>query len=187
MATVVRTTEGIESLRIRIKELDKLKLAVGWFESARYDDQTPVAGVAAVQEFGSPKLGIPPRPFMRSAIEDNEESWKKIVEQASKGILNGSETSESAMEKLGLFVFGNVLDKLTGNHEELSPVTIALRKFKNENPNFVYGRQFVSWVADAVNDGETGPGQLGDQSFGNKKPLNDTGLMIASLTYEVSE
>ncbi len=44
----------------------------------------------------------------------------------------------------------------------------------------------VGAVGAAIAAGETAPGQLGDQSFGNKDPLRDTGYMIATLTHEVS-
>jgi len=161
MATVVRTTKGIESLRIRIKELDKLKLAVGWFESARYDDQTPVAGVAAVQEFGSPAKGIPPRPFMRTAIAENQDNWAKIVEQGARSILSGKDTANSVMEKLGLFAVGNVKEKIsTITNPALAQATIDNRLNRRANKKTV--------------------GSL-------TKPLVDTGTMLATVTHEVGE
>ena len=42
---------------------------VGFFKTARYPDGTPVAAVAAWNEFGVPSQGIPERPFFRNAIE----------------------------------------------------------------------------------------------------------------------
>jgi len=59
------------------KELNKLlktalkggkqSVEVGFFEDAAYDDGTPVAHVAAIQEFGYAEGGIPERPFFRMA------------------------------------------------------------------------------------------------------------------------
>ena len=47
---------------------------VGFFASAKYDDGTPVAAVAAWNEFGTKKPNgsqhIPERPFFRNAIEN---------------------------------------------------------------------------------------------------------------------
>ena len=43
------------------------RVEVGFFESSRYPDGTPVAAVAAWNEFGTGR--IPERPFMRNAIK----------------------------------------------------------------------------------------------------------------------
>src|ERR1700761_5955410 len=54
MASLKRQNpKAFEQLSVKLKELDGLELRVGWFESPRYEDGTPVAGVAAVQEFGA--------------------------------------------------------------------------------------------------------------------------------------
>lgn len=42
-----------EKLRILVEGLGKSKGRVGWFESAKYADGTPVAYVAAIQEYGA--------------------------------------------------------------------------------------------------------------------------------------
>ena len=44
-------------------------LDVGFFSTAKYSDGTPVAAVAAWNEFGVQKRGIPERPFFRNAID----------------------------------------------------------------------------------------------------------------------
>jgi len=171
-----------------MEELNKLYLAVGWFESARYDDNTPVAGVMAVQEFGSTKLGIPPRPALRNGITDNISEWKTLIKQLSKSILNGADTAETAMEKMGLRISGQLRKSIANlKAPPLSPVTIALRKYRRDNPQAKIGKGFVNTVRQAVAEGKTGRGELGDQSFGNKNPLDDSGYAIASLTYKVGK
>ena len=54
-------------------------LSVGFLSEATYPDGTPVALVAAVQEFGAPSRGIPPRPFFRNMIAAKSPSWPKAV------------------------------------------------------------------------------------------------------------
>ena len=185
LAKVVRKS-NIPKVKLAIDELGKFKLTAGWLESAKYDAQTPVAGIAATQEFGSPRNGIPPRPFIRPAISDNRQAWIDLVENLSKEILAGNQTARGAMSILGLVVEGNIKEAIIAvNQPELSPITIALRKFRNENPNAQFGRGFVHQVGGAIAAGETGPGQLGDQSFGNTKPLNDSGIMLATVTHRV--
>ena len=54
-------------------------LRVGFLENATYPDGTPVALVAAVQEFGSPVNGIPPRPFFRNMIAAKQDEWGPAI------------------------------------------------------------------------------------------------------------
>lgn len=62
--------------RVQKSAADK-KVSVGFFESAKYPDGTPVAAVAAYNEFGSDKT--PARPFMRVAIDKNRDKWGKLL------------------------------------------------------------------------------------------------------------
>lgn len=36
-----------------LKELKDFKISAGWFENSRYDAETPIAGIAAVQNYGA--------------------------------------------------------------------------------------------------------------------------------------
>ncbi len=114
MARVIRKPGNVsfDDLKIRIKELNKLKAFVGWLESAKYDDNTPVAGVAAVHEFGSPRRAIPPRPFFRVAISENSDKWKAIAKDGAKAILEGKSTAEKVMNLIGLVASGDVKDAI---------------------------------------------------------------------------
>lgn len=52
---------------------------VGFLEGATYPDGTPVALVAAVNEYGAPSRGIPPRPFFRNMIADKSADWPEAL------------------------------------------------------------------------------------------------------------
>jgi len=52
---------------------------VGVFAGAKYQDGTPVALVATVNEFGSEDGVIPERPAFRNANKSNEDSLIKII------------------------------------------------------------------------------------------------------------
>lgn len=54
-------------------------LQVGFLEGATYPDGTSVPMVAAIQEFGAPNAGIPPRPFFRNMIAAKSPEWPKAV------------------------------------------------------------------------------------------------------------
>ena len=54
-------------------------VAVGFFANAKYPDGTPVAAVAAWNEFGTRR--IPERPFFRAAIKKMDEELVETVRQ----------------------------------------------------------------------------------------------------------
>lgn len=184
MGRVVANLDNLKALQQRLKSADRKELQVGWFEGARYDDNTPVAGVAAVQEFGAPARGIPPRPFFRPTIADKSKSWSELIADGTKAVINGSATYDQVMNGLGLQVVGDIQKTIaTENYPALSPITLALRNLRDDG--YKVGGALVGAVASAVANGETGPGQLGEPSA-NTTPLNDTGIMIATMSYEVS-
>lgn len=185
MGRVKTSLKGLQELEKTLRGMDKKSLQTGWFSSAKYDDGTPVAGVAAVQEFGSAKRGIPARSFMRPTIEEKKKDWSDLVAQGARAVVNGKATYDQVLNGLGLQTVGDIQTTIvTSNYPALSPITIALRRLKNDGVKI--SGSLVGQVAAAIQRGETGSGQLGDQSYGNKDPLRDTGLMISSLTYEVS-
>jgi len=54
-------------------------LRIGFLENARYPDGKPVAMIAAIQEFGAPARGIPPRPFFRNMISAKSGEWPNAI------------------------------------------------------------------------------------------------------------
>ncbi|WVH05509.1 hypothetical protein KKJFFJLC_00007 [Vibrio phage vB_VpaS_PGB] len=183
MSKVVANLDNLKALKQRLKSIDQKELQVGWFEGARYDDSTPVAGVAAIQEFGAPSRSIPPRPLFRPTIEDRSKSWSELVAEGTKAMLEGKATYDQVMNGLGLQVVGDVQKTITTeSYPELSPITLALRNLRDNG--YQVGGKLIGAVAGAIADGETGPGQLGQPSA-NTTPLNDKGIMIATMTYEV--
>lgn len=160
MAKITKTGGiGVDELRKRIDELDKLSAFVGWLESAKYDDGTPVAGIAAVHEYGSPKMNIPPRPFMRTAKQDNFDSWRNIVKYGAKQILLGRSSAKNVMEMLGLKIEGDIkLAIKSVSSPALKPATIEAKRRKKA-------------------DGK----KIGNLT----KPLVEEAIMLNTVTHEV--
>lgn len=149
--------DKIKNLRVGIADMENISLAVGWYESAKYDDDTPVASVAAQNEFGNPAKGIPPRPFFRPTISENKSDWAKLAGQGARAVMLGNETGDSVAEKMGLLISGQVRAKIAQIHEPpLSPRTIAGRL--------------------AIRADKSTIGAL-------DKPLVFEGIMLNSLTY----
>lgn len=100
---------------------------VGWFESAKYEDGTSVAHVAAIQEFGDGKK-IPPRPFMRTTFAEKAEDWVDLGRQALRAVAKGQLSGDQALEVVGMQAVGDIKQKITDIHEpKLSPYTIQQR------------------------------------------------------------
>ena len=113
LAKVIRTPGAAgQRLQAALSQLGKKAVRIGVFESARYEDGTPVAGVAAVQELGSPVNNTPPRSFMRSTAEDKKQEWADLGKQGMVAVLSGTESVDSVMEKIGLVAAGQVRAKI---------------------------------------------------------------------------
>lgn len=52
---------------------------VGFLEGATYPDGTPVAMIAAIQNWGAPSVGIPPRPFFTDMIAKRSPEWADAI------------------------------------------------------------------------------------------------------------
>lgn len=131
MAKVKRTSGPVssEKLSVILSDMDGVRGKVGWFESAKYPDGAPVAGIAAIQEFGSVKNNIPPRPFMRPTVRRCTPIWGKIAAQGSKAVLNGNATMADVMEGIGLNAVGEIRRSISQVTEPpLKPATVAARR-----------------------------------------------------------
>lgn len=166
----------LHDINLRLKELEGYNAKVGWFESSVYNDEkgTPVASVAAIQELGSVKRSIPPRPFMRPAVDENHKDWAEMAREDSKKIVKGEMKPEIAMQRLGSIAQGAVSENIaTLTSPPLSPITLGVRKYKSEGKE-VTGAT-IGEIAAALADGTL------DVSGVPTKPLEDTGYMSTSL------
>lgn len=130
MATV--RIKGGDRLTRRLTEMGRnvesaKTLRVGFLENATYPDGTPVALVAAVQEFGSPANNIPARPFFRSMVKDKEGEWPDAIAALLK--TNGYD-AEKTLNKAGLTIAGQLRDSIVnGKYAPLAPATIRRKGF----------------------------------------------------------
>lgn len=128
MGTMQRKVMPVRlNLEKAMKDLDGIECQVGWFSSAKYEDGTPVAYVASIQEFGHGP--IPPRSFMRTTQAERGGYWQDLVGAATKGVTEGRRSAADVMELLGSQAAGDVRAKIASIQEPaLAPGTIAARK-----------------------------------------------------------
>ena len=170
---------SIDVLLDHVKELEGLEAKIGWFESARYNEETPVAMVAAQNEFGDPENNIPPRPFIRPAISEHENTWQQQVASGAKAILAGNETAETVMEKLAAQAAGQVREKITEiQSPSLRAITIRNRLIALDKGKGIKRRRKTreDQVLDYIIEDHT-----------ITKPLVFTGILLNTLTYIVHD
>jgi hypothetical protein len=150
-------------------------LRVGFLEKAKYPDGTPVAMVAAIQNFGAPRARIPPRPFFGNMIARKKREWPKAVAGLLKA--HGYDAAK-ALDEAGFAIAGQLRQAIVEtNAPPLSPVTLMLRKMQGEGVRIT--RRQVGIAAARVAAGESTSGV-------STKPLVWSSHMINSVDHEVA-
>ena len=128
---------------------------VGFFSTAKYQDGTPVAAVAAWNEFGT--KNIPERPFFRNSLAGMEDGVTNIIKagiDTKKMVVD-----EQLADRVGLYAASQVQESITALKDPPNaPSTIARKRKKL--------------------GGKKGVG-------GGENPLIDTGFMHDSVTWQV--
>lgn len=129
-------------------------------ESARYADGKPVAGIAVVQEYGSEKMKIPSRSFMRSTQAEKKTEWDQQMKKGFSAVLAGKRSVREVFETIGHIAAGDVRKTITLIYAPPLAISTLKARARRAGP----GAKIIS-----------------------VKPLNDTGYMLATLTSIVKE
>lgn len=181
MATKLKLKGG-QKLKDKLDDIAKnlksgASLKVGFLSGATYPDGTPVAMVAAIQEFGAPRARIPPRPFFRDMIAAKSKEWPSAI----AGLLVSNKyDARATLAIAGEAIAGQLRESIIRTDSPpLSPVTLMLRKMRSENPDLVVSGKTVGEAARRVAAGESTSGA-------STKPLVDSGHLLQSIDFEVS-
>lgn len=153
------------------------QVAVGFLEGATEADGVSVAMIAAIQEFGAPKAGIPPRPFFRSMIAAKKGEWG----DALAGLLRTNDyDTDRSLAQAGEAIAGQLRQSIVDIvAPPLSPVTLMLREMRHKDPDLHVTGKTVGEAAAKVAAGAS-------YSGASTKPLVDSGTMLKSVDYEVT-
>lgn len=168
-------------------QLKDFKIEAGWFENTRYDSDTPVAGIAAVQNYGAHihqtvtekqrnflhligihlkktttdlNIIIPPRPFYDNAKKriTGPEGYKIVMQELLR-VFEAKQTMEQTASRIGSWMQGVIQEELAKiSTPPLSPLTIKERNSR--------------YVSKSKNQ--------------STKPLNASGLMFATVQNKVT-
>lgn len=167
-----------------INELDDFQVQAGWFENSRYDSDTPIAYIAAIQNYGAhirvadnfkkylhvigihlrkdkTEFIIPPRPFMKNAKKRvQSEEGKQIILQELLRVFAGKQTMDKALNRMGLWLQGVIQEEIKAiNSPKLTGMTVEMRN--------------MAYVSKSNNK--------------SNKPLIDSGLMFSSVQYRAEK
>lgn len=158
----------------------------GFFKTATEADGTPVASIAAVQEFGAVVQGrgghpivIPPRPFLRQTIARCRNTWVRQLADAFRVSLHtragtssgGAGATQSSSENLQNF---NILLKTLTARASASQALTAL------------GHSMQADITDTIRQTHTppnAPSTVRHKGFDN--PLVETGTLQNSVSFKV--
>lgn len=124
---------------------------VGFLEGATYDDGTPVAMIAAIQNFGAPARGIPPRPFFSNMVIDKSPAWG---DQLANVLKAADYDGNLALARMGEYIAGQLRVSIRETTEPaLSPITIARKGF--DKPLIDTGHMWNSIAYEVQEGGQT--------------------------------
>lgn len=100
---------------------------VGFPADATYPDGTSLPLVAAIQEYGAPSRGIPPRPFMRNTVAEHGSEWPDAA--ASLLVASGYDAAKT-LGLVGEGIKGQLEQSIVGfASPPNAPSTIAKKGF----------------------------------------------------------
>lgn len=126
------TIRGGEKFEAALREMaaavsKPATLRVGFLEGATYPDGTSVAMVAAIQDFGAPAVGIPPRPFFRNMVRTKSPGWPAAI---AKLLRANRYDAEKTLGQVGEGIRGQLQQSIRDTNEPpLAPATIAAKGF----------------------------------------------------------
>lgn len=119
---------------------------IGFLAGARYPNGTSVAMVAAIQEYGAPRAGIPSRPFFRNTIAAKQGEWPAAI----AGLLKSTDyDTRRTLELIGEAIKGQIQQGIRDFvGVPLKPATI---KHKGHAKQLVETGHMLNSVAYEVN------------------------------------
>lgn len=134
-------------------------LRVGFLANATYPNGTSVAMVAAIQNFGAPKVGIPPRPFFSNMVRDKSPMWAGAI---AKNLKLTDYDEDLTLKRMGDGIRGQLQQSIRDtNSPPLAESTLEGRGASG----VVYNPK--------------------DPKTFRAKPLIDTGHMLNSVDFEI--
>lgn len=121
-------TRAVEDIKRRLT--DAKTVQVGFFENATYPSGVSVAMVAAIQNYGAPKRGIPPRPFFGDVVYAKSKTWPAAI---AKNLRATNYDAYKTLERVGEGVQGQIQQSIRDfSGVPLKPATVRAKGFDKQ-------------------------------------------------------
>lgn len=135
------------------KQFKDKVVQIGLPSGINYEDGTSVAYVAAIQEFGSPASGIPPRPFFKPTVKSQSKGWGAKIGKGVTQVRNGNLTADMVLEAVGRVAVADLQATINSvSSPPLKPSTIAAKGF--DKPLIDTGLMIASIQSKVATKGE---------------------------------
>ena len=122
------------------------ELQVGFFDTSKYPDGTPVTNVAVINEFGGGN--VPERPFFRQALAQSKRSIGPMI-RASLDDGRKMAMDRQAAGRVGEFMKDRIQTSITTlRSPPNAPATVAIKGSSNPLLDTGFLRNSVAWVID---------------------------------------
>lgn len=141
---VFKETPEWKKFKDALKQLEGMKVGVGFQEGDKNKDDESLAYIAAINEYGTST--IPARPFLHQSFEQNQDKFQYVCGRALQMVASGGDV-DSALNLIGAEAVGIVQKQIVnGDFAPNAPSTI--RKKKSDKPLIDTGemRQAIHYV-----------------------------------------
>ncbi len=123
-------TYRYEKGKYDLSKLKEGKCRVGFFESARYASNLPVATVAQWNEYGT-KQHVPARPFIRPALHQNKAQLVDLLRRRYDQALRNNDNTMNVLFEFGEYCKGLVQDQIRNTWSPPNAPSTIKQKGKN--------------------------------------------------------
>lgn len=111
---------GLKRILKNARDLGKANVTVGVHGTAKphkndEGESTPLAFIAAVNEFGSSDGHVPERSFIRSTVDEQLGTLRRIRDQALRKVVLDDLAPRKALALIGAYLQGKIQEKIASN------------------------------------------------------------------------
>lgn len=119
---------GLEEAIKQIRATSKLAISVGVHGDSGEEGGTPLATIAAANEYGTEDGHIPERSFIRSTVDEELPSLKILRDRVLAQVVLGELNPRQAIGIMGAYLQGKIQQKIaSGVPPPNAPATIAAK------------------------------------------------------------
>jgi hypothetical protein len=128
---VIDRDRGYNKILRELQKAARLEVVIGVHQGAtNAEDGASIAEYGAANEFGADSVGVPSRPFMRTAFDENVGKINSDIQKQVAAISGGKRDAVQALDVIGLKHTDRIKKTITGRNflPKLKPETIARKK-----------------------------------------------------------